>query len=68
MTNHEPVTIAGETFTPVVVPCPACAAEIDAQRALAAGACPECATPARALMDGAEDPPDEEHEAHKLSA
>ena len=68
MTNHEPVQIAGETFQPVVVPCPACDAAIDAQRALAAGKCPECATPARALMDGAEGPPDEEHEAHKLKA
>jgi len=68
MTNHDPIEIAGETITPVPVACPECDAEIDAQRALVAGECPECATPARALMDGAEGPPDEEHEAHKLSA
>jgi Zn finger protein HypA/HybF involved in hydrogenase expression len=68
MTNHQPIEIAGENFAPVVVPCPECDAAIDAQRALHEGACPECRTPARALMDGAESPPDEEHEAHKLSA
>jgi len=68
MTNHEPVQIAGETFQLVVVPCPACDAEIDAQRALVAGACPECDTPTAELLRGAEGPPDEEHEAHKLKA
>jgi len=68
MTNHDPIEIAGEPVAPVVVPCPECGAAIDAQRALYEGACPECGTAARALMDGAESPPDEEHEAHKLSA
>jgi Zn finger protein HypA/HybF involved in hydrogenase expression len=69
MTNHDPIQIAGETFDPVVVPCPACAADIDAQRALVAGECPECATPARALMDGETDAPaDYEPESYKAEA
>jgi hypothetical protein len=44
MTAREPVEIGGETFDPVIVPCPNddCEAEIDAQRALLAGACPNC--------------------------
>jgi hypothetical protein len=44
MTIREPVEIGGETFDPVIVPCPNddCEAEIDAQRALLAGECPTC--------------------------
>jgi predicted RNA-binding Zn-ribbon protein involved in translation (DUF1610 family) len=68
MTNHDPIEIAGETVAPVPVACPSCDAEIDAQRTLVAGACPECATPTAELLRGAESPPDEEHEAHKLTA
>jgi len=69
MTNHEPVQIAGETFTPAVVPCPACDADIDAQRALVAGECPECRTAVRALMDGETDvPADYEPESYKMEA
>jgi len=56
---HDPIEIAGETFEPVIVPCPECDAEIDAQRALYDGACPECRTAARALMDGETDVPDD---------
>ena len=66
----EPVTINGETFAPTVVPCPSCAAEIDAQRALIEGACPECRTDARALCgdDSADVPEDYEPESYKLKA
>jgi Zn finger protein HypA/HybF involved in hydrogenase expression len=66
--THDPTQIAGETITPVPVACPECGAEIDAQRALYDGACPECHTNAAELLRGAESPPDEEHDAHKLTA
>ena len=68
---HEPVTINGETFQPTVVPCPSCDAEIDAQRALIEGACPECRTDARALCgdDSADGPPEDyEPESYKVEA
>jgi Zn finger protein HypA/HybF involved in hydrogenase expression len=68
MTNHDPIQIAGETFEPVIVPCPECDADIDAQRALYDGACPECHTNAAELLRGAESPPDEEHDAHLMEA
>jgi hypothetical protein len=68
---HEPVTINGETFAPVVVPCPSCDAEIDAQRALAAGECPACHTAARDLVhadEGADPPEDYTPESYKVEA
>lgn len=69
MTNHEPIQIAGETITPVPVACPECDAAIDAQRALYEGACPECRTPARDLMDGDSGVPDDyEPESYKIKA
>lgn len=71
MTNHDPVEINGTTFEPVVVDCPGCGARIDAQRALVAGACPACRTPARRLCDAesdAEPPEDYEPESYKVDA
>ena len=58
MTNHEPIEINGTTFEPVPVACPACDAEIDAQRVLAsdAAACPACGQDAAVLLH--EDDPD----------
>ena len=71
MTNHEPLTINGTTFEPVPVDCPDCGARIDAQRALVAGACPECRTPARRLCaaeSDAEPPEDYEPESYTMEA
>jgi Zn finger protein HypA/HybF involved in hydrogenase expression len=69
MLDYEPVEINGETFEPVAVACPSCDAEIDAQRALVAGECPECRTAARALMDGETDVPDDyEPESYQVEA
>lgn len=71
MTNREPIEINGTTFEPVVVPCPACGAEIDAQRALHRGECPNCHTGARALCsdDSGQEPPEKyEPESYKVKA
>lgn len=71
MTNHDPIEINGTTVAPVPVACPACGAEIDAQRTLVAGACPECRTPARQLCGAegdAEPPEDYEPESYTVGA
>jgi Zn finger protein HypA/HybF involved in hydrogenase expression len=70
MTNFEPIQIAGETFDPQPTDCPACGAEIDAQRALYEGACPECNTAVKELLaDNRGDTPDEyEPESYKPEA
>jgi len=72
MTNHDPIEINGTTYPPKVVDCPACGAEIDAQRALYEGRCPECRTSARVLCadpgEGAAPPEDYEPESYKVKA
>jgi hypothetical protein len=68
MTNHAPIEINGESFAANVVACPSCEAAIDAQRALIGDGCPECGTPPRGLVHGAEAPPDSEHDAHMMEA
>jgi len=68
---YAPIEINGESFAPNVVPCPSCGADIDAQRALIAGWCPECRTPARALCaaDSGEAPPEDyEPESYQVEA
>jgi len=72
MSSHEPVTINGTTYDPVPVSCPACGAEIDAQRALYEGECPapDCRAGVDVLLDTtAEGPPEDyEPESYKVSA
>jgi predicted RNA-binding Zn-ribbon protein involved in translation (DUF1610 family) len=71
MTNHEPLTINDTEYAANVVACPSCGADIDAQRALIDGRCPECRTPARALCaaDSGEAPPEEyEPESYQVKA
>jgi Zn finger protein HypA/HybF involved in hydrogenase expression len=71
MTTHAPIEINGTEYAPNVVACPSCDAAIDAQRALIAGECPECRTPARALCatDSGEAPPEDyEPESYQVEA
>lgn len=72
MTNHEPVEINGTTFAPVLVQCPSCDAEIDAQRALYVGECPapRCRAGTAELLDttGEGPPEDYEPESYKVKA
>jgi len=72
MTDREPVTINGTTFEPVVVTCPSCGGQIDAQRALHEGTCPraDCRATTDDLLDttGEGPPEDEEPESYKVQA
>ena len=67
----DPIEINGTQYAPVWTACPACKAEIDAQRAFIEGACPVCHTAARALCasDSGEKPPEDyEPESYKIDA
>ena len=72
MTRHEPIEINGTTFGPVLVECPSCDAEIDAQRALYEGECPmgDCRAGLAELLDTRGDgpPADYEPESYKVQA
>jgi hypothetical protein len=72
MTSHDPIEINGTEFDPVLVECPVCGGEIDAQRALLEGACPapDCRATTDDLLDrGDEAPPEDyEPESYKVEA
>jgi hypothetical protein len=68
----DPIEINGETFAPVLVECPACGAEIDAQRALYEQQCPapRCRAGTDELLatTGEGPPEDYEPDSYKVSA
>lgn len=70
--TREPIEINGETFEPVIRPCPVCGVEIDAQRAFYERRCPDanCRAKLSQLLgernEGA--PADYEADSYKIQA
>ena len=81
MTDHEPIEINGETFEPVVVPCPGetgggehttpCEEPINVQAVLLGDGCPHCGSSPKELVYATEmeaPPEDYDPESYKLEA